>query len=275
MNTLSRRMLCIAAAATAWPARAQQGSDKPWPSRPLHVVVPGGPGGVVDVRVRWLVERLTPALGQPVVIDYKAGAGGNIGMAEAARSAPDGHTLVAVHQGTMAINPHLYARPGYDPLADFEPVTRLGVGPLLLAVHPDLPAHSVAQLVQLAKERPGQLRFGTPGIGTPPHLATVLLLHTAGVTATHVPYKSGGEAVRDLIAGHLDFSIEGFPVQLPQVKAGRLRALAVTGAARVDAVPEVPTIAEAGIPGYEYSGWVGLALPSPPSCAPSTPSGAA
>ena len=261
MDTLRRKLLLTTIAAVAVPvaARAQ---DARWPSRPVHLVVTGSAGGVTDVRARWLAERLAPALGQPVVVDNKPGAGGSVGMVEVARSAPDGYTVVVVHQGSMAINPHLYARLGYDPLADFAPITRLGMGPLLLAVHPDVPAKSVAELVQLGKSKPGTLKFGSPGIGTPPHMASELFIRMAGIEATHVPYKGGGEAVRDLIAGHLSFSIEGMPVQLPQVKAGRLRALAVTAAQRMPALPDLPTIAEAGVPGYEYIGWAGLAVPA-------------
>lgn len=262
MDPLRRKLLLTTAAAAALPAPLLRAQDARWPNRPVHLVVTGTAGGVVDLRTRWLAERLAPALGQPIVVDNKPGAGGNVGMAEVARSAADGYTVAMVHQGTMAINPHLYARAGYDPLADFAPVTRMGMGPLLMASHPDLPVRSVAELIQLAKAKPGQLKFGSPGIGTPPHLAGELFLHMAGITATHVPYKGGGEALRDLLAGHLNFSIEGFTVQLPQVKAGRLRALATTGAQRSPAVPELPTIAEAGVPGYEYIGWSGLAVPA-------------
>ena len=182
-------------------------------------------------------------------------------MEAGARSAPDGYTLTIIHQGVMTVNPHLYSRPGYDPLADFAPITYLGVGPLLLAVHPDVRAGTVAELVQLAKARPGQLNFGSPGIGTPPHLAGELFKRTAGIDTVHVPYKGGGQAVSDLIAGHLSYSIEGLTVQLPQVKAGRLRPLAVTGPQRVASLPDVPTMAEAGLPGAEFQGWVGIAVP--------------
>lgn len=244
-------VLAVAADDSAWPAR-----------HPIHIIVPGGPGGVIDIRARWLADRLAFALGQSVIVENKAGAGGNIGTSAGAHSAPDGYTLTIIHTGTMTVNPHLYSRPGYDPLADFTPVTHLGVAPLLLAVHPDVPVNTVAELVQLARKKPGTLSFGSPGIGTPPYLAGELFKRIAGIDTVHVAYKGGGQAVSDLVAGHITYSIEGLTVQLPQVKAGLLRPLAVTGTRRVPSLPNVPTMAEAGVPGYEFEGWVGLAVPA-------------
>ncbi len=235
--------------------------EMPWPAKPLHILVPGGVGGVTDIRARWLAQRLARPLGQSVIVENKPGAGGNLGMEAGARSAPDGYTLIIIHQGVMTVNPHLYSRPGYDPLADFAPITQVGTGPLLLAVHPDVRARTTAELIQLAKEKPGQLAYGSPGIGTPPHLAGELFRATAGIDTVHVPYKGGGQGVADLIAGHVSYSIEGLTVQLPQVKAGRLRALAVTGPQRVASLPDVPTMAEAGLAGAEFQGWVGIAVP--------------
>jgi tripartite-type tricarboxylate transporter receptor subunit TctC len=162
----------------------------------------------------------------------------------------------------MTVNPHLYPRLGYDPLTDFAPITRLGIGPLLLAVHPSLAAGSIKELVQLARKLPGQLSYSSPGIGTPPHLAVELFKRTTGIDVVHVPYKGGGQAAVDLIAGHVQFAIEGMTVQLPHVKAGRLRPLAVTGTRRVMTLPDVPTVAEAGWPSYEFEGWVGIAAPA-------------
>lgn len=241
------------------PAVAEEG---PWPAKTIHIIVPGGVGGVTDIRARWLAERLAPRLGQSVVVDNKPGAGGNLGMEMGARSAPDGYTLTIIHQGVMTVNPHLYSRAGYDPLVDFTPITYLGIGPLLLAVHPGVRAATVVDLVQLAKDRPGRLNFGSPGIGTPPHLAGELFKRAGGIDTVHVPYKGGGQAVSDLIAGHLSYSIEGLTVQLPQVRAGRLRALAVTGPHRVASLPDVPTMAEAGFGAAEFEGWVGIAVPA-------------
>ena len=236
--------------------------EPPWPAKPIQLIVPGGAGGVVDIRARWLAERLASALGQPVIVENKLGAGGNIGMGMVARSKPDGYTLVVIHQGTMTINPHLYSQLGYDPLTDFIPITRLGIGSLLLAVNPKVPATTVSELVQFAKANPGKLTFSSPGVGTPPHLASELFKRVAGIVVAHVPYKGGGQAVADLIGGHIAFTIEGLNVLLPQVKAGKLRALGVTGSRRVASLPEIPTIAESGVPGYEFRGWVGVAAPA-------------
>jgi tripartite-type tricarboxylate transporter receptor subunit TctC len=260
MNRLRRKLVNgMGLAVLACPAsHAQSG----WPGKPVRIVVAGGTGGVVDIRARWLAERLSTGLGQPVIVENRAGAGGNIGTQSVARSEPDGRTLLFVHQGTMAINPHLYPHTGYDPLTDFAPITRLGVGPLLLTVNRDVPAHSVAELVQLAKARPGALNYGSPGIGTPPHLASELFKRAAGIQATHVPYKGGGALMTDLLAGHLTWSMDGMNTQLPHVKSGRLRALAVTGPRRLQSLPDLPTIAEAGVPGYEYLSWTGVSAPA-------------
>ena len=236
--------------------------EQHWPVRPIRVIVPGGAGGVTDIRARWLAERLGPALGQVVVVENKPGAGGNIGMEMVARSAPDGYTLVIIHQGVMTVNPHLYANLSYDPLTDFVPITRVGMGPLLLAVNPDLPVKTVADLVHLSKTRLRKLSYGSPGIGTPPHLAGEMFKRMAGIDAIHIPFKGGGQEMTDLIGGHLDYSIEGLTVTLPHVKAGRLRAIAVTGAHRITALPDVPTLAESGVTGYEFQGWVGIAAPA-------------
>jgi tripartite-type tricarboxylate transporter receptor subunit TctC len=233
-----------------------------WPGKPVRLIVPGGTGGVVDIRARWLAERLATKLAQPVIVENRPGAGGNIGTQSVAHSEADGRTLLFVHQGTMAINPHLYPHTGYDPLADFAPITRLGVGPLLLTVNRDVPVNSVAELVQLAKSRPGALNYGSPGIGTPPHMASELFKRAAGIQATHVPYKGGGALMTDLLAGHLTWSMDGMNTQLPYVKSGRLRALGVTGPRRLQALPDVPTIAQAGVADYEYLSWTGVSAPA-------------
>jgi tripartite-type tricarboxylate transporter receptor subunit TctC len=241
---------------------ASHAQERAWPAKPIRLIVPGGAGGVVDIRARWLAERLAQRLDQTVYVENLPGAGGNLGTAQAAHAAPDGYTLAMIHQGTMTINPHLYGRPGYDPLKDFAPIARIGAGPLVLAVNSALPVTSVAQLVALAKERPGQLTFGSPGIGTPPHLAGEIFQRAAGIRLTHVPYRGGAQAVSDLIGGQISMSIEGTNVQLPFVRSGQLRALAVTGPRRLDILPDVPTVAEAGVAGYEFIGWVGIAAPA-------------
>ena len=234
-----------------------------WPSKPLRIIVPGGAGGLIDTRARWLAPRMAVALGQSVVVENKTGAGGNIGTEMAARSAPDGYTLVIIHQGTMAVNPHLYARAGYDPLVDFIPLTRIGgASAMVLAVAAESPAKDLSDLVRMAREKPGHLSFGSPGIGTPPHMAGELFKRLAGIDAIHVPYKGGGQAANDLLAGHVNWTFDGSAVQLPLIKAGRTRALAVTSGGRLAGLPDVPTLAEAGVPGYEYTTWSGIALPA-------------
>ncbi|HJQ58903.1 MAG TPA: tripartite tricarboxylate transporter substrate binding protein [Vineibacter sp.] len=250
--------LCVLAA----PIATVKAQGTSWPSKPIRIIVPGGPGGVTDVRARWLGERLTPILGQPIVVENRPGAGGNLGTVAGARSAPDGYTFVIVHIGTMAINPHIYPTPGYDPLTDLVPITRLGVGPQVLAVHRGVPANSVADLLSLVRAKPGELTFGSPGIGTPGHLASSLLLHLTGTRATHVPYKGGGQAVLDVVAGHVTWTIEGFTILKLFVQDGRLRPLAVTTAHRLKLLPDLPTMAEAGVPGFEFTAWAGIAAPA-------------
>ena len=257
---ISRRQWMLAATSVMMQPHAWA-AEPAWPSKPLRLVT-GGVGSVTDIRARWLAERLAPALGQAVIVENNAGAGGNIGAEQVAHSAPDGYTLLLIHQGTAAINPHLYARTGYDPLSDFAPVTRFGHGPLLLTVHAGVQATSLAELVALAKAKPGSLNYGSPGIGTPPHLASELFKRAAGIEATHVPFKGGGALATALLGGHITWSMDGPVVQIPHVKSGRLRALAVTGARRSPVLPEVPTVAEAGVPGCEFSGWAGVAAPS-------------
>ena len=231
-----------------------------WPSKPVNLIVPGSAGGVVDIRARWLASHLSADIGPPVIVLNRPGAGGNIGTEAGARSAGDGYTLLMVHQGTMAANPHMYKSLPYDPLRDLLPLTRIGYGPLMLAVSSTSPVQSIEDLVRLARTR--RLNYGTPGVGTPPHLAVELFLRSRGITATHIPYKGGGQAVSDLMGGVTDFEIEGLTVLYPQVKAGRLRALGITSAERNAACPEVPTMSEAGVPGYAFYGWVGIALPA-------------
>jgi tripartite-type tricarboxylate transporter receptor subunit TctC len=259
MNPTRRCLLFTACAAAALPHAFAQ--DPSWPSKPLRLIA-GGAGSVSDIRARWLAERLGRALAQPVVVENIGGAGGSLGMESAARSAPDGYTLALVHQGTLAINPHLYAHLGYDALKDFAPITRCGIGPLLLAVRTETPISSLRELLAQAKANPGAMSYGSPGIGTPPHMASELLKRSAGFEAIHVPYKGGGPLLADLLGGQITWSFDGPTAQLPHVRSGRLRALAVSGTQRLASLPEVPTVAEAGVPGYEFFGWTGIAAPA-------------
>jgi tripartite-type tricarboxylate transporter receptor subunit TctC len=253
---MRRLAICLMLLATGF-AWAQ-----PYPAKAVKLIVPSGPGSPPDIRARWLAEKLSPALGQPVIVDNKAGAGGIIATEAAAKSPPDGYTLILAHQGTFAINPHLYARVGYDPLTDFAPVTRLVVSAMLLAVHPDMPVNSVAELIQLAKERRGQVTFGSGGTGTPPHMTGELFKRMAGIEVLHVPYKTAASALVDLMAGRLSYTFDSLSIQLPQVRAGKIKALGVTSMQRVASLPEIPTIAEAGLPGFEYWSWMGICAPA-------------
>jgi tripartite-type tricarboxylate transporter receptor subunit TctC len=268
MSTAATAKLALLALCAAVAAVAPLASPTPvlaaesYPSKPIRIIVTGTPGGPPDLLTRWLAERLAPALGAVVVVDNRPGAGGNIAMQAAARSAPDGYTLVVAGQGPFALNPHMYSNPGYNAMADFAPITQIERGALLLAVNPEVPAHSVTELIALAHRQPGELNYGSPGTGTPPHLASELFIRSANVKVVHVPYAGAPGAMLDLIAGRLTFTFGTVNVQLPQVKAGKIRALAVTSLTRLEALPEIPTVAESGLPGFEYIGWLGIAAPT-------------
>jgi tripartite-type tricarboxylate transporter receptor subunit TctC len=232
-----------------------------YPSQPIKIIAPAPPGSPIDIRARWVAQQLAP-LGQPALVENKAGAGGNLGAALAAKSAPDGHTLVVVHQGILAANPFLYAHTGFDPLKDFAPVTRVVDTYLMLMVPHASPIDSVAALVRAARDNPGRLAYGSSGTGTPPHLAAELFRRLAGIEVVHVPYKGATPSLTDLMAGRVDFSFDSPASHGPQVRAGKLRALAVTSAERMAAFPEVPTMQEAGIAGYQYRSWIGVLAPA-------------
>jgi tripartite-type tricarboxylate transporter receptor subunit TctC len=252
-------LMSFGACAVVAPGVRAQGA--PFPTRPLRLVA-GGAGSVTDIRARWLAERLGVALGQPVVVENNPAAGGNLAAEQVARAAPDGHTLLLTHQGIAAVNPHLYAKVSYDSLADFAPVARFGIGQQALVVPAASPVTSVADLLARARAKPGAMNYGSNGNGTPPHLAAEQLKRLAGIEATHVPYKGGGALLTALLGQQVDWAIEGLTPLLPHVKSGALRALAVSGGRRVSVWPEVPTLAEAGVPGYEYIGWTGITAPA-------------
>jgi tripartite-type tricarboxylate transporter receptor subunit TctC len=197
-----------------------------------------------------------------VLVDNRPGAGGTVGTDAAAKSAPDGYTLVLVHQGTLVLAPYVYPGLPYDPIADLAPIAKISVNPLVLAVNSTLPVGSVEDLVRLARENPGRLDYGSPGSSTPPHLAGELFKSMANIDVAHIPYKGGGAALMDLVAGRLAYTFDNPAVQLPQLRAGRTKALAVTGAHRLPSLPEVPTLAESGLPGYEFLAWMGISAPA-------------
>jgi tripartite-type tricarboxylate transporter receptor subunit TctC len=230
-----------------------------YPSKPVRLVAAAAAGGGTDFVSRLMANRLTEALGQQVIVENRAGAGSTLGYEFGMRAAPDGYTLTMITP-SYAINPSLYPLK-FDAAADYTPVIPVARGPYVLVVHPALPARTVRELVALAKAKPGQIVYGSSGQGAIVHLTTELFLHMAGVQMTHVPYKGGGPALTDLIAGQIQLVFATTQVGLPQVKGGRLRALAVTTPARIAADPQLPTVAEAGVPGYEVTNWHGLIGP--------------
>jgi tripartite-type tricarboxylate transporter receptor subunit TctC len=259
-NETRRRLLLSAASvplSLALPSQAQS----PWPARQLRVVIPGAAGGLFDTSVRQLGEKVGPALGQPLVPDYRVGAGGLIGMQHLARSAPDGYTFGVCSFTQLAVNPWMYPKPAYDPIADFTPVTALFHSPVVLATRVDSPIGTVASMLQLARTRPGALTYGTSGIGQPPHVLFELVEHRAGVHLVHVPYRGGPPAVMATLAGDIDLVFEGSAGIVQHVLAGRLRALAVTGPRRISALPDVPTFGESGVSDIDNS-WMGMIAPA-------------
>jgi tripartite-type tricarboxylate transporter receptor subunit TctC len=231
---------------------------QPYPARPIHIVVPFSAGaGVLDIMARIVAQPLGMNIGQPVLIDNRPGAGGIPGSEYASKAAPDGYTLLMTNV-SLVVNSFLYPSLPYDPLRDFMPVTMVNSAPLLLVVHPALPATSVRELIAYSKSHPGQLNYGSGGVGSTPHLAGELFKTLAGIDATHVPYKGGAPALSDLVGGQISFMIENMPGTMPFVRTGKLRALAITSPQRSPLAPNLPTMAEAGVPGYEVVGWNGL-----------------
>jgi tripartite-type tricarboxylate transporter receptor subunit TctC len=229
-----------------------------YPTRPIRLVVPSSAGaGVTDIMARLIGHRLSESLGQQIVVDNRPGASGILGSDVVAKAAPDGYTLLIANV-SFIVNPYLYSKMPYDPLTDFLPVTMVNSAPLQLVVHPSVPANSVAELVAYAKSRPGQLNYGSGGLGSTPYLAAELFKSITRIDVVHVPYKGGAPALTELVGGQLTFMIENVPGTMPFVKSGKLRALAITSPQRSPLAPELPTMIEAGVPGYEMSGWNGI-----------------
>jgi tripartite-type tricarboxylate transporter receptor subunit TctC len=233
-----------------------------YPNRPIMLVVPYAAGGGNDVMARIVADRMSKTLGQQIVIENRGGAGGTIATRGVARSAPDGYTLVVGGTGTLAINPTLYANPGYDPRKDFAPVGLIAASALVVLVHPNVAARSIEELIALAKKDPGKLNYASAGPGSGIHLGTELFASMAGVRFTHVPYRGSSPALNDLIGGHVDIYFSSLPPAVGLVGEGKVRALAVTGTRREPALPSLPTVAEAGLPGYEAVLHYGIAAPA-------------
>jgi tripartite-type tricarboxylate transporter receptor subunit TctC len=236
-------------------------SLSPYPAKPVRIVVPAAPGGTIDIFARAIGQKLGEALGQPVIVENRAGGGTNIGNEAVAKAAPDGYTLL-MGGVTIATNPSLYASLAYDPAKDLVPVSILVASGNVLIVNPAVAATSVRELVALAKAQPGRLNFGSPSTGSTPHLAGELFKSIAGVDIVHVPYKGAAPALTDLMAGQLQIGFDNIPPALPHIQSGKLRALAVTSARRSALLPDLPTMGEAGLPGFDVSAWFGLFAPA-------------
>jgi tripartite-type tricarboxylate transporter receptor subunit TctC len=254
---LDRRSLLLAAlGAGAWPAAWGQSG------RPLRIVVPFTPGGSTDILARALAPKLQQALGVNVVVDNKPGAGGSIGAADAAKAAPDGNTLLMGHIGTLGVNPSIYPNLPYDPIKSFAPVAYVARVPNVLVVNANSPIKSFKELIERAKAQPGRLSFSSGGNGSAAHITFESLKLAARIFMVHIPYRGTAPSITDLLGGQVDATFTGAPAVLPHVKSGRLRALAVSSSARIAVLPDVPTVAESGYPGFEADQWYGLVAPA-------------
>jgi tripartite-type tricarboxylate transporter receptor subunit TctC len=238
-----------------------QAAAQSWPTRPVQIVVSSGAGGAADIIARMIGEKLAPSLGQPVVIENRPGAGGNLGAASVARASADGYTLLMSGSPTHSVGPHLFKNLTYDPMRDIPPIAMVAVATNLLVVNASSPASSLGDLINLAREKPGALTYSSAGIGTSGYLAAELLKATASLDMSHVPYKSGPEAVTGVLSGDVTFIFFTLPSVLPQVEAGKLRALAITSAERSKLSPRVPTVAESGFRGFDVIAWYALFAP--------------
>jgi len=246
------RRICTTVALAAVLAVPAAGWAQPYPSKPVRLIVPFAPGGGVDFIARLVGQKLGEALGQQIIVENRAGAGSAIGTEVAIRAAPDGYTLLEISP-SYTINPSLQP-PKFDPLNDYTPIVLIGKGPFVVVAHPSLPARDAKQLIALARSRPGDVIYGSSGQGTIVHLSTALFLHMAGVTMTHVPYKGGGPALVDVMAGQVQLVFAPPQTGLPHVKAGRVRAIGMTSAQRIPTEPDIPALAET-VPGYEATNW--------------------
>jgi tripartite-type tricarboxylate transporter receptor subunit TctC len=255
MNKLIVALLALG----LWPAAA---AGQAYPVKPIRFIVPFPPGGGNDTIARLIGQRLTASTGQQVIVDNRPGAGGAIGADAAAKSAADGYTMFLAGVATHGINPNLRRKLPYDPLRDFDAVSLIASAPLLVVIHPSLPVKSVKELAALARARPGQINYASNGAGGSSHLAVEMFKMMTGTKMTHIPYKGLSPALTELLAGEVQVMFSSAVAMLPQVKAGKLRAIAMTGSKRSPAIPEIPTVAEAGVPGYETGSWYGIVVPA-------------
>ncbi|HUP95787.1 MAG TPA: tripartite tricarboxylate transporter substrate binding protein [Burkholderiales bacterium] len=261
MKLKLRQLAWLAALAFVSGAYAQSKAPGAYPTKPVRLVVPFVPGGPTDIQGRIIAEKLSQRLGHQVIVDNRGGAGGNIGMEITARAPADGYTLVIATVGTWAVNPHLYKLP-FDVITDFSPITQVSSSPGVLVVHPTVEAKNVKELIALAKAKPGELNYGSSGVGGFGHISGELFTLMSHTKMTHVPYKSSAPSLTDLISGQIQILFNNMISTVPHVKANRVRALATTGAKRSPALPELPTVAESGVPCYENSSWSAIAGPA-------------
>lgn len=260
---MSIARLRTAAAVLALACCAAASAQAPWPSKPIRLVVPFAPGGSSEIIARSLAAQLATGLGQPVYVENKPGASGNIAMEEVKRAPADGHTLILGHVGVLAVNPALFGtKLPYDPVRDFQPVSLVATVPNVIATNPTLPVKTLDDLVALARAQPGKLYYGSAGNGSAGHLAMEYFKLRANVDIVHVPYKGTGPMLSDLLGGQTQLTFNGVPPIAGQIKGGKLRPIAVGSAKRVPSMPEVPTIAESGYPGFETSQWYGILVPA-------------
>ncbi|MBI3043337.1 MAG: tripartite tricarboxylate transporter substrate binding protein [Betaproteobacteria bacterium] len=255
--TVVRTLIVLASAGLCLSSNAQ-----PYPTKPIRFVVPFAPGGATDILARMVARRLTDTLGQQVIVDNRGGAAGRIGTEIVARAIPDGYTIAIGHVGTLAMNPTLFTNLSYDPLKDLTPISLIAMMPNALVVSKSLPVTSVKDLIAMARAKPNTILYGSGGNGSSNHLGIVYLELLAKIKLTHVSYKGGGPAIVDLIAGNISVMMPGLLPVAPHIKSGRIRLIAVSTRARLPIFPEVPTIAESGVSGYEYSNWMGVVGPA-------------
>ena len=260
-RTLIHGMAAVAVALMAAPSIAQAPASN-WPNKPIRYIVNFAPGGTTDILARTIGEKLGAALGQPIVVENKPGQGGSIGAAELARAAPDGYTIGAGTISSHAINATLYDKLSYDPITSFAPITLYATQPNVLLVHPSVPAKNVRELIALLKASPNKYSFGSAGNGTSQHISGELFKAMAGVDMQHIPYRGTGQMMPELLGGTLLVAFDNIATAMPHVNAGKLRALAVTSATRSVVAPDVPTMAESGLPGYDISSWQAVFAPA-------------
>jgi len=262
LSAIARRGVLQAGVAFVCAASFGVQAQAPFPTKAIRLVVPFGTGGVTDTSARVVADKLGQVLGQPVVVDNRAGAAGNIGTQMVAQAEPDGYTLLLGYDGTMVINPNVYGKTGFDPVKDFAPIGKIGNAVLIIVVNPKLPVHNFNELLAYGKATPGGISFGTSGTGSTTHLAGESLRQRTGIPLTHVPYKGGGQALTDVVGGVLPMLFTAVAGAAPFIKSGQVRPIAVSSAQRAPAFPEVPTLVESGVKDFVFDSWVGLLAPA-------------